>query len=142
MSSMTAHKRYGNKRRFEVTSWYFMRVSGALLLLIAVFHLLLMHVVIGVDNIDYSLVVGRWASPWWRLYDMALLFFALFHGANGARWVIDDYVHRPMLNKGLKAVFFVLVFIFLLMGVQVIFSFDAATASNNIGAAVVAAIGF
>ena len=142
MTSMTANKRYGNKRRFEVASWYFMRVSGALLLIIAVFHLLLMHVVIGVDNIDYSVVVGRWASPWWRLYDLALLFFALFHGANGARWVIDDYVHRPGLNKGLKAVFYVLVFIFLLMGTQVIFSYDPSAATSNIGAAVAAAIGF
>lgn len=142
MTSATTGKRYGNKRTFEVTSWYFMRVSGAVLLIIAVFHLLLMHVVIGVDNIDYSLVVGRWASPWWRLYDLALLFFALFHGTNGARWVIDDYVHRPMLNKGLKAVFYVIVFVFLLMGAQVIFTYDAATASNNIGAAVAAAIGF
>ena len=35
MTSMTANKRYGNKRRFEVASWYFMRVSGALLLLTA-----------------------------------------------------------------------------------------------------------
>lgn len=141
MTSMT-DKRYGNKRTFEVASWYFMRVSGALLLIIAVFHLLLMHVVIGVDNINYSVVVGRWASPWWRLYDLTLLFFALFHGANGARWVIDDYVHRPGLNKGLKAVFYVLVFIFLLMGTQVIFSYDSSAASSNIGAAVAAAIGF
>ncbi|MCB0235152.1 MAG: succinate dehydrogenase [Anaerolineae bacterium] len=142
MTSMTANKRYGNKRRFEVASWYFMRVSGALLLLIAVFHLILMHVVIGVDNIDYALVVGRWASPWWRLYDLTLLFFALIHGANGARWVIDDYIHRPGLNKGLKAVFYVFVFIFLLMGTQVIFTYDPATASNSIVAAVAAAIGF
>lgn len=142
MTSTTAGKRYGNKRRFEVTSWYFMRVSGALLLIIAVFHLFLMHVIVGVDNIDYSVVVGRWASPWWRLYDLALLFFAMLHGANGARWVIDDYVHRPGLNKGVKAVLYVVVFIFILMGTQVIFNFDPATASNNAGAAVAAAIGF
>ena len=142
MTSMTAPKRYGNKRRFEAVSWYFMRVTGAVLLIIAVFHLLLMHVVVGVDNIDYSVVVGRWASPWWRLYDMALLYFALLHGANGARWVIDDYIKRPGWNLAIKAVFYVVVFIFLLMGTQVIFAFDPATASNNIGAAVAAAIGF
>lgn len=142
MTSARVHKHYGNKRRFEAASWYFMRISGAVLLIIAVFHLILMHVVVGVDNIDYSVVVGRWASPWWRLYDLALLYFALFHGANGARWVIDDYIRRPGWNLAIKAVFYVFVFIFLLMGTQVIFTYDPATASNTIGAAVAAAIGF
>jgi succinate dehydrogenase / fumarate reductase membrane anchor subunit len=133
---------YGNKRRFEVISWYFMRVSGAVLLLIAVFHLMLMHVVLGVDNIDYSVIVGRWASPWWLVYDMALLIFALLHGTNGARWVIDDYIHRPGLNKALKAVLYIVVFIFMLMGAQVILTFDPATASNGPVQALAAAVGF
>ena len=56
--------------------------------------------------------------------------------------MIDDYVHRPGLHTGLKAVFYVLVFIFLLMGTQVIFSYDPSAATSNIGAAVAAAIGF
>ncbi len=142
MTTATNIRRYGNKRRFEVASWYFMRISGALLLLIAVFHLVLMHVVVGVDNIDYSVVVGRWASPWWRLYDLVLLFFAVLHGTNGTRWVIDDYVHRRGLNMALKAVFYVAIAILLMMGTQIIFSFDASTASNGIGQAIAATVGF
>jgi succinate dehydrogenase / fumarate reductase membrane anchor subunit len=124
MATLSSARRPGSAGRFEVVSWYFMRVSGVVLLLVAVFHLLLMHVVIGVDRIDYALIIGRWASPWWRLYDLALLAFALLHGANGARWVIDDYVHGHGANLAVKAALYVVVVIFLLMGAQVIFTVD------------------
>lgn len=124
MASLASIRRYGSSGRFEVLSWYFMRVSGAVLLLIAVFHLMLMHVVIGVDSINYSMIIGRWASPWWRLYDLALLFFALLHGTNGARWVIDDYLHGKGANLAAKSALYIAVFILLLMGAQVIFTID------------------
>lgn len=124
MASVTGIRRYSSSGRFEVLSWYFMRVSGAVLLIVAVFHLLLMHIVIGVDQIDYGMIIGRWASPWWRLYDLALLFFALLHGANGARWVIDDYVHGKGANLAVKSVLYILIFLLLLMGAQVIFTID------------------
>lgn len=80
--------------RFETFSWLFMRVSGIVLLVMAVFHLLLMHYGIGVENLSFEVVATRWQGPWWRLYDFFLLAFALTHGVNGARVVIDDYVPR------------------------------------------------
>ena len=113
---------------FETFSWYFMRVSGAVLLLIAVLHLMLMHVYIGVENIDFALVTERWTGTWgpfWRVYDLALLGFAFVHGFNGLRWVIDDYVHRPGWNALLKTVAGVLAAVVILMGAYVIFSFTA-----------------
>ncbi|RME44266.1 MAG: succinate dehydrogenase [Chloroflexi bacterium] len=113
---------------FETFSWYFMRVSGAVLLLIAVFHLLLMHIGIKVENIDFSTVEARWTGPWgpfWRVYDLALLTFALFHGFNGLRWVLDDYIHSPGWNKLVKSVVYVVGVIVVLMGAYVIFSFKA-----------------
>ncbi len=117
---------------FETFSWYFMRVSGALLLLIAVFHLLLMHVYIRVENIDFNTVVTRWTGPWgafWRLYDLALLVFALTHGFNGLRWVIDDYIHRPGWNALIKGVALLLAVVVILMGAYTIFSFRAPAPS-------------
>ena len=49
---------------FELYSWFFMRVSGAILMVIVVFHLLYMHFFIpgGVANIDYNVIVGRWTG--------------------------------------------------------------------------------
>ena len=124
---------YGSPNRFEVLSWYFMRVSGALLLLIAVLHLLIMHVWYGVDQINFRFVIGRWANPFVQIYDLSLLIFAMLHGVNGTRWVIDDYVHSRGWNLTLKALLFVLMLIFVLMGAQVIFTYDPNAAKTALG---------
>lgn len=112
--------------RFEVLAWFFMRVSGVVLLFIAVGHLLWMHLVIGLENIDFNTIVGRWTGPlgaFWRVYDLALLLFAMIHGLNGARWVIDDYITRPGPNWAVKSVVFTLGAILILMGAFIIFTF-------------------
>jgi len=112
--------------RFEVLAWFFMRVSGVVLLFIAVGHLLWMHLIIGLENIDFNTIVGRWTGPWgafWRVYDLALLLFAMIHGLNGVRWVIDDYITRPGLNWAAKSLVFTLGFILILMGAFIIFTF-------------------
>lgn len=111
---------------FETFSWYFMRVSGAVLLVIAVFHLMLMHVYIRVENIDYGLVSTRWTGSWgpfWRIYDLTLLVFALLHGFNGLRWVLDDYIHSPGWNVLVKSLVGIVAAVVIFMGAYVIFSF-------------------
>ena len=103
---------------FETWMWFFMRVSGVVLLGLAVFHLFWMHFVIGVENIDFDAVAGRWEGPWgplWRLYDLALLVFALGHGFNGLRYVIEDYVRRPGRRLAVK----------ISAGAYIIFTFDS-----------------
>lgn len=138
MSANTSRVRYGSPGRFEVISWYFMRLSGVVLLLIAVMHLIYMHVIAGVDTISFEWIVQeRWNGPmgaFWRTYDLMLLIFALLHGANGARWVIDDYFHRRGWNLFLKSALYVLVFLFLVMGAQVIFTVSLDGSSTALGA--------
>jgi succinate dehydrogenase / fumarate reductase membrane anchor subunit len=109
---------------FEVYAWCFMRVSGVVLLGLAVFHLLWMHLVIGVDNITFDVVARRWANPAWRLFDLVLLAFALTHGTSGLRTIIDDYVPRGGLNVAAKWAITVLLVVCFLMGAQVIFTFQ------------------
>ncbi len=112
--------------RLEMVSWLYMRLSGILLLVMAVYHLLLMHYGIGVENLSFDVVAARWESPWWRLYDLVLLVFALSHGVNGLRIVIGDYVRsdkwRFVFNTVLALVFSTLI----VMGVFVIVTFEAA----------------
>ena len=134
MSTLSRGNRPGSSGRFEVLSWYFMRVSGAALLLLAVAHLLLMHILIGVENITFDVIIQRWQSPFWQVYDLALLLFALLHGVNGTRWVIDDYFHRRGWNVFLKTALYVVAFVFILMGAQVIFTADASSGQTAIGA--------
>jgi succinate dehydrogenase / fumarate reductase membrane anchor subunit len=100
-----------------------MRVSGVVLLFLAVFHLLWMHYVIGVDNLNFETVVSRWSNPLWRVYDFALLGFALVHGVNGLRMVLEDYLHRPGTLLAVKSVAYVLAFVLLSAGAWIIFTF-------------------
>ncbi len=39
-------------------------------------------------------MAGRWASPFWQVWDLAMLWLAMLHGANGLRTVINDYAER------------------------------------------------
>lgn len=108
----------------EVYSWFFMRVSGVVLLLIAVFHLLWMHLVIGVDNINFDVVALRWQNPLWRMFDTALLVFALSHGTNGTRWVLKDYIRSPGWRIAAMWSLYVVAIVIGAMGVFVIFTFQ------------------
>src|SRR5581483_1867620 len=46
--------------RTELNIWLFMRISGFLLIFLALFHFFIMHFVYGVDTIDFNFVVARW----------------------------------------------------------------------------------
>jgi succinate dehydrogenase / fumarate reductase, membrane anchor subunit len=96
---MSVPRRVGREKpsggNFELYSWYFFRISGLLLIFLAVTHVMVMHVFNSVFDIDYEFVVDRWNSPFWRTFDWLLLILALTHGLNGARIAIDDYIRSP-----------------------------------------------
>ncbi|MBW3590906.1 MAG: succinate dehydrogenase, partial [Actinobacteria bacterium] len=78
---------------FEVWSWFFMRISGIVLLFLVLGHMAIMHVFGGgVERINFEFVAQRWDGLFWRTYDFPLLALALLHGVNGARIVIEDYI--------------------------------------------------
>src|SRR5688572_31214726 len=80
----------------EVWSWFFMRISGIILLFLVLIHLYIMHLIgEGVERVDFEFVASRWAHVGWKTFDWVMLFLALLHGANGLRVVIDDYVKSP-----------------------------------------------
>lgn len=114
----------GARSNFELYSWLFMRISGVVLLGLAVFHLFWLHIAVGVDNIDFDLVAERWANPLWRLYDFFLLAFALTHGLNGFRYILDDYLHRPGWLVFAKSLVFLVYVAFLGMGAYIILTFS------------------
>lgn len=133
---MATRSTYGRPRpsgsNFELYSWLFMRVSGVLLIFLALGHLAIMHVINSVENIDYDFVAARLAGPLgavWRIYDLLLLTLALLHGLNGLRIVLDDYVRSPAWRAiGLSAVY-VIGAVFLVVGALVLFSFQPQPAS-------------
>jgi succinate dehydrogenase / fumarate reductase membrane anchor subunit len=108
---------------FELYGWFFLRISGIMLLLIAVFHLLYMHVNIGVENLDFQNISARWNSPFWRVFDFTLLSFALAHGTIGTLQVMDDYVHSRGWRVVTRTTIYIVAFILVAMGAYVIFNF-------------------
>jgi len=78
--------------------WYFMRISGLLLVVLALGHMFIMHVLVELtgDEINFAFVTSRWGSPFWRIYDLLLLLLAMLHGVRGARTIITDYTWGGM----------------------------------------------
>ena len=92
--------RYGAPNH-EGRIWLFMRLSGLVMFITVVFHLLYMHMVVRVENITFDNIAERWTGPagvFWRIFDASLLFIGMAHGMNGARFSINDYVHNKFLN--------------------------------------------
>ncbi|HEV2891111.1 MAG TPA: succinate dehydrogenase hydrophobic membrane anchor subunit [Frankiaceae bacterium] len=112
---------------FELYSWVFMRVSGLLLVFLVLGHLFVMHVVDGgVERVNFAFVAGRWSSPFWRTWDLAMLWLAELHGTNGLRTIINDYAERDQTRFWLKMLLYVSTFLVVMLGTLVIFTFDPA----------------
>jgi succinate dehydrogenase / fumarate reductase membrane anchor subunit len=110
---------------FELYSWFFMRISALVLFLMAVFHLVYMHIVIGLDQISFQVIAQRWQSPGWRLFDLFLLTFGWIHGSNGIRIILDDYIHPQGWKVLTKSILYVLTFILIVLGAYVVFTFKS-----------------
>jgi len=110
--------------------WYFMRLSGLALVILALGHMFIMHVLVELTGaeIDFAFVQSRWGSPFWRIYDFLLLVLAFVHGANGARIVITDYIAHPTAKRLVIGTLLAISAIWLVLGMAVIAFFDPSTA--------------
>jgi succinate dehydrogenase / fumarate reductase membrane anchor subunit len=106
----------------------FMRISGVALLVLALGHLLVMHIINNVDNIDFRFVAERYATPFWRTYDLVMLWLALIHGLNGIRTLLGDYVRPQGWRVFSLAALYVLGFIVLALGTLTILTFQPPSA--------------
>jgi succinate dehydrogenase / fumarate reductase, membrane anchor subunit len=110
---------------FEMYSWLFMRVSGVVLLFLVLGHLFIMNILDGgVQRINFAFVAGRWASPFWQMWDLLQLWLAMLHGTNGLRTIINDYAERDKTRFYLKAVLYSGSVFIIMLGTLVIFTFD------------------
>lgn len=114
------------RSNFEVYSWFFMRISGLLLIFLALYHLIWWNLYIGVEHLDAELVRERWRNPFWRFFNVALVAFSMLHGLNGLRYSIEDYVRRPGAQVAVKAVAYTLVLAALSVALFALFTFDPA----------------
>jgi succinate dehydrogenase / fumarate reductase membrane anchor subunit len=123
----TRRQRPGQRARtnFELYSWIFMRVSGLLLVVLVLGHLLIMNVLDGgVSRINFAFVAGRWSSPFWQIWDLLQLWLAMLHGTNGMRTILNDYAERDGTRFWLKAMLYTSSALVTTLGTLVIFTFD------------------
>src|ERR1700712_2177699 len=114
-----------SKTNFELYAWVFMRLSGLALIFLVLGHLLIMNILDGgVQRINFAFVAGRYSSPFWRTWDLLMLWLAEMHGTNGLRTVINDYAERPQSRFWLKMLLYASATLVLTLGTLVIFTFD------------------
>lgn len=117
--------RQSSRTNFEMVSWVFMRVSGLVLVFLVLGHLFIMNILDGgVQRINFAFVAGRYASPFWQIWDLLQLWLAMIHGTNGLRTIINDYAERDGTRFWLKTILFSASVFIIILGTYVIFTFD------------------
>ncbi|MGW4694230.1 succinate dehydrogenase, hydrophobic membrane anchor protein [Kitasatospora cineracea] len=113
------------RTNFEMLAWLFMRLSGVVLVVLVLGHLLINLMLDGgVSRVSFAFVAGRWASPFWQVWDLLMLWLAMLHGSNGMRTVINDYAEKDTTRLWLKGLLGVATVFTVVLGTLVIFTFD------------------
>jgi len=121
----------GRRFNIEKWGWIYMRVSGAVLVVLIFGHLFVNLVAgDGVRQIDFAFVAGKYATPFWQIWDLLMLWLALIHGANGMRTIVNDYILGRTANRLTKYALVTATVLLLLLGTLVIFTFDPCPANG------------
>ena len=118
---------------FERNAFLFMRVSGIALLILAVGHMMIQHVLNSSTNLSIMFVAEQWNSWGWKVYDMLLLGFAYLHGMNGFRNVLEDYIHNRSAIKVINILLAVFAVITIIWAGFAIAAFNPEAAIQAVG---------
>jgi succinate dehydrogenase / fumarate reductase, membrane anchor subunit len=124
-SPQTPAARRKSRTNWEKWGWMYMRISGVVLVVLIFGHLFVNLVQgDGIKAVDWAFVAGKWASPFWRIWDGLMLWLALIHGGNGMRTLVNDYAHNPTVNRVLKWGILLAVVILIILGTYTVTAFD------------------
>lgn len=120
------------RTNWEKWGWIYMRTSGVALIILVLGHLYAnLWVGEGIKAIDFAFVAGKWADPFWQVWDLAMLWLALIHGTNGMRTVVNDYAEREKTRKMLVLILWVTCAALVILGTLVIYTFDPCPANGT-----------
>lgn len=86
----------------ERYGWLFMRLSGVAMLVLAVGHMVIQHILNSSTNLTLQFVAVQWSSWGWKTFDILLLWMAIPHGVRGLNTILDDYIHSPGLGRAIR----------------------------------------
>jgi succinate dehydrogenase / fumarate reductase membrane anchor subunit len=115
---------------FERNAFMFMRVSGIALLVLAVGHMIFQHVLNSSTNLTIQFVAEQWNTWGWKVFDFLLLIFAVSHGVNGFRNILEDYVHNKTAVKWIGIILLIFVVATILWAGYAIWRFDSTPFST------------
>jgi succinate dehydrogenase / fumarate reductase membrane anchor subunit len=123
---MALYSRSGRPRPqsggFELAAWYFMRLSGVALFVLALTHFSLQHFLSDPkDQTANWIFTQAWNSVFRRGLDWLMLVFVLLHGFLGMRTVTMDYLKGGQRTLVLSVLYLVGAVVFA-MGTIVVFT--------------------
>jgi len=129
-SPLPAKRRSGPN--LEKWGWIYMRVSGVILVVLIFGHLFVnLMLGQGIHGIDFAFVAGKFASPFWQVWDVLMLWLALIHGANGMRTIVNDYIGHAGTRRVLISALALSAGFLILLGTWVVFWFDPCIGIEN-----------
>lgn len=119
----------GSERSF----WYFLRISGLVLMVFVLIHLFLTHYANVPSDTDFNYVASRWANPLNRTFSIILLLSAVWHGIVGMRMVLTDLIKSNIWRQIAYALNWFVGIFFTVLGIVNVVAFDEEAARNNTG---------
>ncbi len=104
--------------------WFFQRVTGIYLAVVLFLHVIMLHVALK-EEISFSAIADRVATPLWKTIDITFLIVALFHGLYGLWVVLDDYIHWGWLRVLIFGSISIAALIFTVLGIVTLIPFQA-----------------
>ena len=124
----------------EYVMWIFTRISGAALFLLALFALVAAFWLGARNQMDLGTLMRwtffqnpnhvinsnipdvtlGWANAFWQIMEMLVIFFAVSHGMNGLRVIIEDYLSNSWWRTIWRGLIFFLWLIMLVVAIYVV----------------------
>ncbi len=118
-------RRRNGMPNFEKYAWLFMRFSGVVLVFLVIGHLFIGLIWKTASTASTSTTSPqRWASPFWQIWDLSMLWLAQLHGGNGMRTIIADYARKDSTRFWLNCLLAVSMIIVLVVGTYALLTFD------------------
>jgi len=106
-------------------AWLFQRISGAVLAMLLIVHLLLIHYISAKGAaVDYKYVAERLSFPLIRFLELIFLSLLVYHGFNGVWMIIQDYVHHNLWRILIFSVILIFGLALFLIGANTLIGFQ------------------